>query len=189
MITKWGKKLLAENTNVKMLFYASLSSSNNYGAINAKNAAGTEFVAGPNLATNNSFYYISSITATGSSSSTGVAFGSSDTAPTENDYTITPIAGLEVSSPGSVFTTTYDSVNNKFYTYYNYTVTNNNAEAVTIKEIGKFNVFYKSTAVGTLCGSSSSDKMSVLIDRVVLDDPVTIPAGESAVVRYSVSYS
>ena len=189
MITVWGKKLLAENANLKMLYAANLNSSNNYGFVNAKNAAGTEFVAGPQIAINNTFYYISSITATGSNSSVGVAFGSGDAAPTENDYTITPISGLDVTSPGSVFTTTYDNVSNKYHTYYNYTVTNNNAEAVTIKEIGKFNAFYKASAVGSLCGSSNSDKMSVLIDRVVLDDPVTIPAGESGVVRYSVNYS
>ena len=172
-----------------MLFNASIQSANNYGAITAKNAAGTEFVAGPQIATNNSYSYISSITASGTNSSTGVAFGSGNTAATENDYTVTPIGGLSVTSPGSTFTTVYDSENNKFYTYSNFTVTNNNAEAVTIREIGKFNVFYKSTAIGTLCGSSNSDKMSVLIDRVVLDDPVTIPAGESGVVRYSVNYS
>jgi len=189
MITKWGKKLLAENANFKMLYTANIQSGNNYGSINAKNAAGTEFVAGPQLATNNNFYYISSITATGSNSSTGVAFGSGDTAPTENDYTVTPIAGLDATSPGSALTTVYDSENNKYYTYYNYTVTNNNAEAVTIREIGKFNVFYKASALGSLCSTSNSDKMSVLVDRVVLDDPVTIPAGESGVVRYSVSYS
>lgn len=58
-----------------------------------------------------------------------------------------------------------------------YTLTNNNSEAVTIKEIG---------LASTYSSAASSQSHSVLIERTLLDAPITIEPGGTGVIDYKI---
>lgn len=189
MLTKWAKKLLPyiyASSNYASTFPVFVLNSYNSRAafVEGKDYSGTTRYFEPTFQTP-SFSNItgSSITA----SSNGVAFGSSDTPATDEDYTIgSKIDNLTASlSPASTnaVSNSYDSTNDESHNYVDLTVTNNNSEAVTIKEICKFGLLFYSATKGSV-PASASDKVSVLIDRTVLDAPVTIQPGESAVIRY-----
>jgi len=114
-----------------------------------------------------------------SASSQGIHVGTGDTAPTEDDYNLesTVTSGLSSSSPSA--TRDADNDGNPFVEFL-FTLTNTTGSDIVIKEIGYFqkiifNTTYKST--------SSSDTV-VMLDRTVLSTPVTVPANDSAAVKY-----
>lgn len=115
---------------------------------------------------------------TETSSYEGVYFGSSDTPATEDDYNLAApfTSGLSVSSTGVAAPEVSDE---KITLRASYVVTNNNTEAITIREIGCFNrVPY-----------SSSKSYLTLFERTVLDNPITIPPGEATSITYRVFYT
>ena len=61
-----------------------------------------------------------------------------------------------------------------------YTITNNNAEEITIREVALHVLFYRTTS-----GSTNG----CVIDRTVLDTPVTIPAGGVGQVEYTITFN
>lgn len=118
------------------------------------------------------------------SNAIGIAFGSDDHEESASDYTLgNQILGLI----GSV-TKTYirDEETGKHIVRLDCTVANNNETDVTIREIGFFSSYYYATTKGGSIGKSPY--ACVMTDRTVLEQPITIPAGEARVIRYEFAY-
>lgn len=110
----------------------------------------------------------------------GIVFGDGNTAPTLSDYTISGkiIKGLTVSviksadidEPG----TTSKSVL--------YTITNGNDTAVTIREVAYIYGLY-----GYNGNSSTLNSNYIMLDRTVLDAPITIDPGSVGQITYTIN--
>ena len=107
-----------------------------------------------------------------SKSGKGIAFGADNTPPTAEDYTITPIANLN----GTVSSSTQFSDGQVVRTA-TITLTNNNTESVTIREVAAVTLY------------SNTTSKNYLLDRTVLDEPVTIPAGGIGQVVYTITFN
>ena len=109
----------------------------------------------------------------------GVCFGAGTTPADINDYNIkAPITtGLTVTTPSK--TTENETANYKEYTA-TYGVTNTKSDAITITEIGLKGLVYS---------DSSGSSVAILVDRTVLDAPVTIPAGQSKQITYTIRFN
>lgn len=102
--------------------------------------------------------------------------GSGTTPATVNDYALeTPIT-IGFSASISSFVSAQDSGAEIVYKI----ILNNPASAgpMTVSEIGYYGRGYTS--------ASSGGAIPLLMDRTVLDEPVTIPAGESRTITYTV---
>ena len=108
----------------------------------------------------------------------GVFFGTNATPATASDY---DLGSIILSSNMSVIVPTEVSFNvtNEYQEYTaTYGVRNKTEEAISIAEIGLF------------AGVGSSSSMSrCLVDRTVLDTPVTIPAGQSKQITYTIRFN
>ena len=107
-------------------------------------------------------------------SKSGVIIGSGTTAPTINDYALESRITTPLSSSGTI-TTTYND-NSVTHTSV-FTITNNHTEEITISEIGIFN---SSTA-------KSGEKYAYLLERTVLETPITISSGGVGQVTYTIT--
>ena len=105
----------------------------------------------------------------------GVIFGTGNTIPTIDDTTLSGnlVSGFIYSSnvnakhvEGGVTLTAL------------YTVTNNNAEAITISEVA---------LIANLYNNNTQAQYKGLLDRTVLDTPVIIPAGGVGQVKYTIT--
>ena len=107
----------------------------------------------------------------------GVAFGDGNTPVTFDDYKLSGhiITGLTVSY-NKVLSHAYDDRATMTVVY---TITNNNAEAVTIREIGMFG--------HSRYTEQSSSEVIMLMDRTVLDSPVTIEPNGVGQVTYTIN--
>lgn len=142
----------------------------------------------PCVAYNGTQYYISpsafpginsptqSLTLTASSA--GICVGTGDTAAAATDHQLeAPItAGLQASIVQTLDT---DAGGNPVLMF-DITVTNNNAEAVTIREIG-----YRQNIRGAATVGATGSNRVCLWDRTVLDTPVAIAARAIGVIRYT----
>lgn len=98
-----------------------------------------------------------------------IFFGSDDTAESEDDYALK--AGLDdVVLNSLTYGSTYDA-------YVSFNVKNWKDEAVTIKELGSFVDITSSSKSPVDEGISASNM--IMLARLVLEDPVTIAAGET----------
>lgn len=113
-----------------------------------------------------------------------VLFGSGSTPPTEND--------TDVESLITGITASYSSRTNppvlvdgeKVYRYLDYTITNNGSSSITIREVCFYLVVLAGgSAIGDTISRQSSNYGNILFSRSLLDNPVTIAAGESGIVR------
>lgn len=111
---------------------------------------------------------------------TGVSFGTGTTPATASDYVLESILDdnkINVSTPSSISFSRYD-------TYEEYTVTfgvtNKTADAITISEMGLTAVPYS---------PHSGNNFFALVDRTVLDAPITIPAGQSKQITYTIRFN
>ena len=114
-----------------------------------------------------------------SNNTSGIQFGTGTTPPTFDDYKLSGsiIAGL-------TGTLTKDCVNDEdgnFVITISATLTNTNSTDVTIGEIG-----YSRSFTGRGTTGNSNAYAYILIDRTVLDTPVTIPAGGIGQVTYTI---
>ena len=104
-----------------------------------------------------------------------VRFGSGTTPATVNDYTLESQinSDITVANPNKVTTEQTDS-------YILWTVTFGVKASVetTISEIGLIAKAYL-----------SSGPVSTLVDRTVLDEPITIPAGQSKQITYTIRFN
>ena len=115
-----------------------------------------------------------------STTGTGVSFGTGTTPATASDYFLKSILSntqINVSTPSSISFSRYD-------TYEEYTVTfgvtNKTADAITISEMGLTAMPYS---------PNSGNNYYALVDRTVLDAPVTIPAGQSKQITYTIRFN
>ena len=105
----------------------------------------------------------------------GVAFGTSTTPATVSDYRLESILDntkISVASPSEVSYSRLDAHEEYSVTF---GITNITSNAITIAEVGivaKINDFYYA-----------------LVDRTVLDTPVTIPAGQSKQITYTIRFN
>ena len=108
----------------------------------------------------------------------GVFFGTDATPATASDH---DLGSIILSSDMSVIVPTEVSFNvtNEYQEYTaTYGVRNKTAEAISISEIGLF------------AGAGSSNSMSrYLVDRTVLAEPITIPAGQSKQITYTIRFN
>lgn len=109
------------------------------------------------------------------SSSGGVMFGDGNTAPTLNDYKLsgnllttfdyTASAVMSVDANGVTLKTTY-------------TLTNTGSADMTVSEIGLFGATLNSVTY-----------YSILVERTVLDEPITIPPSGVGTVIYTIRFN
>ena len=144
--------------------------------VDAKNPSGVEksmYYNASSAAFPHAFREMCKFAATANSE--GVSFGTGTTPPTVNDYSLEAIisSGLTVATPSVTTVTQTDS-------YLEATVTFGVRASVetTITEIG-----YK------MACSIPSSTDTFLIDRTVLDEPITIPAGQSKQITYTIRFN
>ena len=107
-----------------------------------------------------------------------VVFGSGNEPATSNDYTMAFITGLTATLVKSVA-----SDDNGASSTGVFTITNSNSNEVTISEVGIFSKLYTR---GTADATGASYSGPFLLERTVLDTPVTIPAGGIGQVTYTI---
>lgn len=104
----------------------------------------------------------------------GVHFGTGTTAPTLDDYTLESMitSGLTIASQTGSRTIT----DNKVTITGIYLLSNSGDADVVVGEIGYYGMAYY----------SASNWTCFLLDRTVLDEPITIPAGSTGQVAYTI---
>ena len=107
----------------------------------------------------------------------GVIFGTGNTSPTIDDTTLSGSLVSNFSYSSSV-STARDETGITLTALY--TVTNNNAEAITISEVA---------IIANLKNNDTLAMYKALLDRTVLDTPVTIPAGGIGQVVYTITFN
>lgn len=109
---------------------------------------------------------------TSASKAGGVFFGSGATPATQYDYKLeTPItSGLSIVNPSQY--SFNDNGNGQWTFSASYVVTNTTTAEITIREIG----------IVTAVNTDSSTYYPVLMERTVLDEPITIPAGDAKLI-------
>lgn len=118
----------------------------------------------------------------------GVCFGTGSTPATKDDYTLeSPItSGITVTNPSDVV---YHENDNGQYTFSaSFVVANTSDAELNIWEVGVVSYLgnYCSTGI-TISGSFGGSP--ILFDRQVLSEPITIPAGESKLVTYKITFN
>ena len=112
-------------------------------------------------------------------STAGVSFGTGTTPATASDYVIESILGntqISVSTPNAVSFSRADTYDEYSVTF---GITNKTAEAITISEVGL-----------TACPNTKGTPFAfALVDHTVLDNPVTIPAGQSKQITYTIRFN
>lgn len=105
----------------------------------------------------------------------GVFLGDGTTPPTKNDYSL---SGNVITTIKTTITKTSDVYDDGVASSAVYTVTNTGSEAITISEICLF---------GRCNYNTGTSVMSpFLLDRTLLDSPITIPAGGVGQVTYTI---
>ena len=191
MLTKWAKKIIAHSapasTGVLSLNIAGGSNSN--ANIEARSISGDVAYIHPTPRSTTAVFISGVLVNSTINYSKGFAVGSDGTAPTENDYTLgNQIIDVLSATIGDTITV-YDSTNNKYKAYLDLTISNNGSSDVVIREIGRFVGCGSAAAMGDTVSTSNVDMRCIMIDRTVLDVPVTIPSGEAGVVRYEFTYN
>lgn len=105
----------------------------------------------------------------------GVLFGTGDTPASLDDY---KLAGDVIQNIAASIHRTYSYSEAQPNLKALYTITNNNEAAITIKEVA-LNIQFDYNSNGSSTGC--------VIDRTVLDTPVTIPAGGVGQVEYTIT--
>ena len=106
---------------------------------------------------------------------TGVSFGKGATPATVSDYELESILDntkISVTAPSAVSYSRGDTFDEYSVSF---GVTNETAIAITISEVGLVAQPYTS--------------VYVLVDRTVLDTPITIPAGQSKQITYTIRFN
>lgn len=120
------------------------------------------------------------ITSARTQETAGVAIGTGDTPATEDDYDLESQITSGISG-SAVFSTEYDSTDNILTERLTVTVSNTGETDIAISEIGFITNFATASKGSNV---SSSPRFACLMDRTVLDTPITIPAGQAGVIYY-----
>lgn len=127
-----------------------------------------------NTSTSNYYSATMRVVRTSVGSYGGVIFGTGTAQPTIDDYKLSGnIISTIVASVSYTRTVTEDSTVFQCV----YTLTNTGTEEITIGEIG------------LIGGSGSYESNKMLVERTVLDSPVTIPAGGVGQVTYTITFN
>ena len=113
------------------------------------------------------------------SNATGVSFGIGTTPATASDYKLESLLGstqISVSTPSVVSFSRGETFDEYSVTF---GITNKTTEAITISEVG---------LIASVIAPNSKNYY-VLVDRTVLDAPVTIPAGQSKQITYTIRFN
>lgn len=181
MLTKGGRIITSNVFNdssgkvIPVINYASLTKT----TFKAKDTSGAEYYFVPKGG-----YYADALKLSMTDGNGGQAFGTGDTPPTEDDYTLESVitSGISASAPSA--STEFDTVNNRYIRRLTYTINNDSDSDITIKEVGT----YRGIAYASTLGATGSSTKLLLVDRTVLDTPLTIPAGEAGVLRYDFAF-
>lgn len=111
--------------------------------------------------------------------SPGVYIGTGNTIATENDYKLESVITSGITATAPSISPGLDGNGNPQLQLL-YTLTNLTASDIVIREVGSVQRSYASTAQ-----NSSSSQNYFLHDRTVLDTPVTVPANDSAAIKYT----
>lgn len=144
-----------------------------YVTVNPKNANATAFITSDLSNTNAAPY--------------GIAIGADGHEESEDDYTL----GSQITTLTATITKTQyqDSENNKNTMRLDLVVSNNTSEDVTVREIGIFAQYNTMPTQGaTVAPGSAVNPRSIMMDRTVLEQPITIPVGEARIIRYEFAY-
>lgn len=112
----------------------------------------------------------------------GVSFGTGTTPATVSDYALESILGstqISAAAPSNVSFSRGDTYDEYSVTF---GITNITTEAITISEVGL-------TARPAYLGGSPGYNYCALVDRTVLETPVTIPAGQSKQITYTIRFN
>ena len=153
-----------------------LESGNNVGCLRCRDVNGNErFLTGYFSSFPNSVTKTFTLTA----SAAGISIGTGTAPESEDDYNLeqTITSGVNVVLTG----TSYGAENPWFpFVKYDLTITNTGANPLVVTEVG-----YKQTLrTSKLIGSSKMEDTVLLLDRCVLDTPVTIAPGDAGIVTY-----
>lgn len=111
---------------------------------------------------------------TGNGDFSAFAFGTGDATPTFDDNKMSGALITTLVIDANTVSTTIDGIKTKYVQ--NLTVRNTGTEAVTIKEVGRVYGDYSATS-----------KKLILLERTVLDAPLTLAPEESGVIRLTVN--
>lgn len=192
MLTKWGLRLTGvhDSENSNRVFLPKIIVTNNSVAfIEAKTIGGITKYVSPYIYCNIGTMITGALVESGSNASYGIAFGSGDTAPTENDYTLeSQVTGISaVLNPGSV-QTIFDDTLNRYVARLGIDVTNNTGDSVIIREIGLFYRINPADSVGGTPDTANSNRHCFMADRTVLSEPITIANGATGSIQYDFAY-
>lgn len=110
----------------------------------------------------------------------GFRVGTGTTQPTEQDYSLESVITSGLS--GSVTGSSNRNADGNIDTTFQITLSNTSSAAITVGEIGYYG---KQSCYATEGGASSS--LFVMYHRAVLNSPVTINPGESAIINFHVT--
>lgn len=143
------------------------------GSFTLTNAEGTSITTGYSSDIANAF--INSLnhmdTVAGSDATTYIKCGTGTAEATENDYQ------LEADATGLTCDSVATAISANDTKTYTATFSNSTANAITVAEMGFFCCSYTGIAYDNF-----------LLDRIVLDTPITIPAGESKPITYEIGF-
>ena len=108
----------------------------------------------------------------------GVSFGTGTEPSTASDYALqSPLSNTQISvvAPSEVNYSRGDTFDEYSVSF---GVTNNTSDAITISEVGLFSG-----------ASDSSSSYLFIVDRTVLDAPVTIPAHQTKHIAYTIRFN
>ncbi len=147
----------------------------------------------PVKATNGTTYYFANMSAypgnvtvafSLNNTSIGIHVGTGDTAATEDDYMLESL--ITSGLTGAITVIKGMDTNDLPYVTYNLVLTNTTSSDIVVKEIG----MYQQESCGASAGATSSLSNRVfMVDRTVLDTPVTVPAGGNAAIFYTLKTS
>lgn len=171
MITKAFKCLNA-------MFFATSGSNLAKSCIKVKSPNGSDFYIGPyfqSIFPSNAIFQVMM-----SGANAGIWVGAGNKAESDSDYSLESriTSGLTANTPTA--TPGYDSDYNPTMTI-DFTLTNTSASEIVVREIGYFQQAHGSTTLGSAATSTNI----IMLDRTVLSNPIAIPAGEYAAVRYT----
>lgn len=162
-----------------ILTVALQSASTHCGCLRGTDVTGLSFYAVNDVA----FPYTRNPSPTLSANGAGISIGTGDAAATEEDYQLEATITGGVSMQLSATEAGCDSPGNPFVRF-RVTVTNTGSEEITVREIG-----YKQNIPGTRYpnAATSASNRVCLIDRTVLETPLTLQGGDAGVILYKLS--
>ena len=184
MLTRWGKVaagILRSGTNTYSPVF-DFNTQPNVATGQTKDVTGTDYYVAPYPSGAVGFTTLST-----SLTTSGIIVGTGNTPATEDDYALDSMitSGITGSISASPIIS-FDSSSNEYVVARDVTIANGGSSALTISEIGILGKAYTASSKGSTVGSTNK---YILVDRTVLPEPVTIPAGESGVIRYEFRYN